>query len=175
MKLQGTEMTLNEYLDAPLAPGASVIEKARRVAEQAHRGQTRRNGDPYITHPVRIAQSFRGMSIGEVEDEQVVSYLHDVVEDTEITLGQLEEFGFSGEQVEAVDSVTKREGESYLDFVLRAKANPVGRQVKEADIKDNLSDNLRAGDPLLDKALKGGKHLREKYELALWILNAPDF
>ena len=156
-------MTLNKYLDAPLAADATMIEKACAVAEQAHAGQKRWNGDSYITHPTRVAESFCGLSMAEVEDERVVAFLHDVVEDTGITLEQLREFGFSEEQVEAIDSVTKREGQSYLDFVLRAKANPIGCRVKIADIKDNLND-------LNGRRTGKNKNNREKYQLALWIL-----
>ena len=146
---------LNKFLkEIQLDINASLVERARHVAVQAHAGQTRWNGDAYVVHPIRVADSLT------TDDEKVVGSLHDVVEDTDVTLVQLKSFGFTDEQQEAIDSVTKREGESYLDFVLRAKANPIGRRVKEADINDNLSD--------LDG--KRHKHHQEKYQLALWIL-----
>jgi len=135
---------------------ATMIERARQVAVQAHLNQTRWNGDIYVTHPIRVAESLRGRMM---EDEQVVAYLHDVVEDSGVTLEMLREFGFSSEQIDAIDSVTKRPDENYRDFILRAKQNPTGCVVKIADIKDNLRD-------LDDRK----KTMRDKYELALWIL-----
>ena len=161
-------MTLNEYLGMSCADG-TMAEKACAVAEQAHFGQKRWNGDPYVTHPIRVAESFfrEGLLMAEVEDERVVAYLHDVVEDTDVTLDQLREFGFTETQVVAVDSVTKCEGESYLDFVLRAKKNPIGCRVKVADIRDNMSD---LPDPPPRRQLRKHHQRAEKYRLALWIL-----
>lgn len=150
---------LNKFLtDTQLDIGASMIERARQVAVQAHVDQTRWNRDAYITHPVRVAKALRIWRT--VDSEQVVAYLHDVVEDTDVTLLDLKDFGFTDDQIASVDSVTKRPGESYLDFVLRAKTNPVGKVVKAADIKDNLRD--LDGDR--------NKTMRDKYQLALWIL-----
>lgn len=150
--------TLNNFLrEVQLDINVTVTERAHHVAVQAHLGQTRWNGDAYVTHPLRIAAVFR---IYSDTDAAVVAYLHDVVEDSDITLEQLRKFGFSEKQVTAIDSVTEREGESYLDFVLRAKENFIGRKVKIADIKDNLRD--------LDE--RKNKSLREKYLLALWVL-----
>lgn len=157
---------LNNFLrEVQLDINATTIERAHHVAVQAHFGQTRWNGDAYVTHPMRIAAVFQASSVSEyTEDEQVVAYLHDVVEDTDITPEQLRRLGFSEVQIAAIDSVTKREGESYLGFVLRAKENYVGRQVKIADIEDNLRD--------LNK--RRHKSLREKYLLALWVLRHYD-
>jgi (p)ppGpp synthase/HD superfamily hydrolase len=145
---------LNSYLeDSLISKETSVEECARQLAVRAHRDQTRWNGDAYVTHPIRVAAEFLG-------SPKAVSYLHDIVEDTDLTLDDLREFGFDKDIVDAVDSVTKREGENYLDFILRAKQNEIGCFVKIADIKDNLRD--------LDG--KRNKTMRDKYELALWIL-----
>ena len=153
---------LNKFIPDKLDINASLVERARQVAIHAHRGQTRWNEDDYVTHPIRVAQRLSSRLHGgsEKEDEQVVAYLHDVVEDTDVSRGDLESFGFTESQLESLDSVTKRPGENYRDFVLRARTNPVGRAVKVADIKDNLRD--------LDG--KQNKTMRDKYELALWIL-----
>ena len=149
---------LNKFLGHTALPSnPTMIERARHVAVKAHTNQTRWNGDAYITHPMRVANSLT------TEDERVVGLLHDVVEDTDVTLEQLQEFGFSETQLAAVDSVTERKGESYLEFVLRSRANSIGCRVKEADIKDNLSGLF--GDMYQDRI--------DKYKLALWILNIP--
>lgn len=148
---------LDEYLRTQFDPAASLVETARQVAVLAHINQTQWNGDAYISHPIRVAISLRPDSS---DDEQVVAFLHDVVEDTRVTSTLLKCIGFTDSQLAAIDSVTKRKGESYLDFILRSKANPIGCVVKIADINDNLRD--------LDG--KRNKNHREKYQLALWIL-----
>ncbi len=150
---------LNKFLQlTQLDESASVEEKARQVAVQAHVNQTRWNGDAYITHPIRVAEAvakaFPGNSV-----RKAISFLHDVEEDTELTFDDLRRFGFSEDIIAGVDSVTKRDGECYRDFILRSKRNNDGCAVKIADIKDNLRDLTRKS-----------KTMRDKYELALHIL-----
>lgn len=113
---------------------------AAQVAARAHKNQKRKDGTPYIAHPVRVAIRC------ETPREKVVALLHDVVEDTDTSFSDLRELGFDNETLDALDSVTKRPGEKYSDFVLRAKANPIGRKVKLADIADNTED-VSALDP----------------------------
>lgn len=105
-----------------------------RVAARAHAKAVRKDGTPYIANPIRVAIRC------ESKLQKIVALLHDVVEDTDVTFDDLRELGFTEEVITAVDSVTKRPGETYADFVLRSKANPVGRIVKLADIDDNLED-----------------------------------
>jgi (p)ppGpp synthase/HD superfamily hydrolase len=92
--------------------------------------------------------------------EKIVALLHDVVEDTDVTLDELRELGFEPMIVEAVDRVTKRPGERYADFIDRAAGHELSRAVKVADIEDNLEDQS-ALDP--DEAA----FLRERYTKAL--------
>lgn len=131
---------------------------ATTVAARAHQNQKRKDGTPYIAHPVRVA--IRCSS----SVQKTVALLHDVVEDTNVTLDQLRELGFDELVISAVDSVTKRPGEKYQDFILRCKSNETGRIVKLADISDNLEDQS-ALDP--DEA----KFLRERYTKAQEVLN----
>jgi (p)ppGpp synthase/HD superfamily hydrolase len=72
------------------------------------------------------------------EKEKIVGVLHDVVENTPVTLQILKEKGYSQEIVDAVDCLTKREGETYEDFIERCKQNPIALKVKIADLKDNV-------------------------------------
>ena len=67
-----------------------------------------------------------------------MALLHDVVEDSDITLDQLRKEGFSDAVISALDAVTKREGELYDEFIGRIKENPMAVQVKLADLKDNM-------------------------------------
>lgn len=118
----------------------STLERAIAVAAAAHAGQVDKAGRPYILHPLRVMLSL------DTTDDQIVGVLHDVVEDTEVTLDRLRADGFSEPILAALDSVTKREGEGYPAFVLRAAANPIGRKVKLADLLDN-SDLSRIPHP----------------------------
>lgn len=124
----------------------STVEMAKGIAYAAHYGVERViTHEGYINHPRRVAEAV----VQYGEDHVIVAWLHDVVEDTEITLDYLLEIGFSKVVVDAVDSVTKRHGETYMDMVRRAKANPIGRIVKLADNADNSSDLHRM--ELIDK------------------------
>jgi (p)ppGpp synthase/HD superfamily hydrolase len=114
------------------------LEHAISLAVEAHRGQKDRAGAPYILHPLRM------MFRVETDAEKIVAVLHDVVEDTDWTLDRLRAEGFPEEVVAAVDHLTRREGESYDDFVRRAAAHPVARRVKIADLEDNM-DVRRTG------------------------------
>ena len=108
------------------------VERALEVALQAHRGQTDRSGQPSILHVLRV------MSRVDAPTAKIVAVLHDVVEDSELSLDDLRLQGFSGEIVDAVDALTRREGENYVDLVRRAKANPLAHAVKLADLADHL-------------------------------------
>lgn len=118
----------------------STLERAVAIAAVAHEGQRDKAGAPYILHPLRVMLSL------ETFEERVVGVLHDVLEDTTVTVESLRASGFSEEILTALEGVTKRPGESYEAFVLRAAANPIGRRVKLADLADNC-DLSRLPDP----------------------------
>lgn len=126
--------------DTHLRPDLSnlLIAKAYAIACSAHAGVSRRSGEPYINHPLRVAQ--RLASNGHPVESVVAALLHDAVEDSSLLLADLTAMGFSDEVVEAIDSVTKREGEEYSEAVIRAARNPIGRWVKLADNMDNSSE-----------------------------------
>lgn len=136
----------------------STLERAIALAAEAHAGQTDKVGEAYILHPLRVM-----LAVLEPE-ERIVAVLHDVVEDTSWTLAQLRAEGFSEKIVAAVDALTRREGEEYFDFVLRAGANPVARPVKLADLRDNL-DQSRIANPSQQDQTRS-----EKYRKALALL-----
>ena len=100
-------------------------------------------------------------------DERIVAVLHDVVEDCPgWTFDRLRDEGFSGEVIAALDSVTKRKGEDYDDFVRRAAANPIGRNVKLADLTDNC-DLSRIADPT-----EADYQRIEKYQRAIKLIHS---
>lgn len=117
-----------------------TLENAIKIAAQAHQGQKDKAGAPYILHPLRMMMRMK------TEAEMITAILHDVVEDTrknpeasKWTIKRLRENGFSEEVLEAVECVTNREGESYEQFIERAGKNPIARQVKIADLEDNMN------------------------------------
>jgi (p)ppGpp synthase/HD superfamily hydrolase len=117
----------------------ATLERALVIAAQAHQGTTDKGGAPYILHPLRLMHQMT------TTDEQIVALLHDVVEDSPWTFDALRAEGFSEEVVSAVDGLTRREGETYEDFIARGVTNPLARRVKLADIEDNM-DLRRLGD-----------------------------
>lgn len=155
-----------------------LIVQALKVAARAHAGQVDKSGEPYILHPLRVAFDY-GLSTVQ---EQVTALLHDVIEDTPITYAEIYA-QFGPIIADAVASVSRgyictdgnapmmilkpEEGyrkELYLDFVLRARANPIGRQVKIADLKDNLSPAR------MDRLPADQKGIVKRYERAMKLL-----
>ncbi len=118
----------------------STLERAIAIAAKAHAGQTDKAGEPYILHPLRL------MLAMESEQERIVAILHDVVEDSGITLKDLRAEGFAEEAVAAIDALTKRDGESKMDAAARAKVNALALRVKLADNADN-QDMILVADP----------------------------
>ncbi len=110
----------------------ATLEHAIALAVQAHQGQTDRNDAPYILHPLRVMLRVRS------EQAQIAAVLHDVVEDTDYTLDDLRQAGYAEAIVTAVDCLTRRESESYEAFIERIAPNPLAREVKLADLEDNM-------------------------------------
>jgi|SRR5262245_19242857 len=132
----------------------STLERAIVIAAEAHAGQTDKADAPYILHPLRMMMDLTSAQ------ERIVAVLHDVCEDCPgWTFERLRGEGFSEEILAALDSVTKREGESYEKFVLRAAANPIGRRVKLADLKDNC-DLSRITNPSVEDHQRIAKYAR---------------
>ena len=123
------------------------LAKAIEIAASAHSEQKDKGGSPYILHPIRVMMSLN------TEEEKIVGVLHDVVEDSEDwDFDRLREEGFAEDIISALMSVTKHsDAENYEAFIERAGRNQIGRNVKIADIKDNL-DITRIG-PLKEKDL----------------------
>lgn len=110
-----------------------LYDRALRIAIHVHRKQRDKSGREYIMHPIRVAERCRDPRA------KIVSLLHDTIEDTDVTAEYLRNEGFPEEIIIAVLSVTKQEGENYEDFVCRAAENAIGREVKIADLEDNMN------------------------------------
>jgi (p)ppGpp synthase/HD superfamily hydrolase len=137
-------------------PRTFTLDDAIQLARRAHEGQLDKAGRPYIAHPLRV------MGHVKHEHERMTAVLHDVVEDTDVTLDDLTAAGCPPEVLAAVDAISKQPGEPQVDYLNRVLANPLALAVKRADIADNMSAE-RLG--LLDRPTR--ERLRAKYEDAL--------
>lgn len=135
-----------------------LTNEAMKIAYDAHHGQVDKSGIPYIFHPIHLAE--------QTTDEYTtcVALLHDVVEDTDVTLEMLAKT-FPKEVVDAVALMTHDNGTDYLQYIARIKENPIARAVKLADLIHN-SDKTR----LPDGDEKALKRWEDKYSKAFEIL-----
>jgi (p)ppGpp synthase/HD superfamily hydrolase len=114
-----------------MAETMTLLEKAIEIAVRAHAGQKGKDGSPYILHPLRV------MTRARTDEERMAAVLHDVVEDSEVTLEDLRGAGFPEEVLTVVRLLTHEEGVSYEDYVERLKPHPMARRIKLADLEDN--------------------------------------
>ncbi|MEI6554601.1 MAG: GTP pyrophosphokinase [Paludibacter sp.] len=111
------------------------LEKAISIALLAHKGQIDKGGNPYILHPLRI---MIGMPTIE---EKIVAVLHDVLEDSNITIQNLREENYSEKILNALTLLTKNENQSYNEYISEIKKNTLATKVKLADLRDNMDKN----------------------------------
>lgn len=115
--------------------------KALWIADKAHKGQKDKAGQDYIFHPMRVADALandKSLSLLARTEGAIAGMLHDVVEDADITIDYLREQGFPENILFAIDCLTRREGESYSDFIHRCCKSELAMRVKIADLDDNL-------------------------------------
>lgn len=136
-----------------------LVKKAYEVARIAHRGQFDKAGVDYIEHPKAVA------SFVKTDAEKIVAYLHDVIEDTDLTIADLRKHGFPENVLIAVDILTKKDGQSYQSYLEEVKRIELARIVKLADLKHN-SDLSR-----LKTITAKDFERREKYKLAIEFLS----
>jgi (p)ppGpp synthase/HD superfamily hydrolase len=135
------------------------------AATEAHKGQKRWSGQPYIVHPLAVALAISNSS----PIARCAALLHDVLEDTTFTEKDLIDRGVDRNVVEVVKVLTRKKNQSYADYILSINKGKVDSfygaedaiKVKIADLTNNLEDKY--------SVLKPGHH-RDKYELALYIL-----
>lgn len=136
-----------------------LYQQALAIAENAHKGQVDKAGVAYIQHPLYVA------SLVEGELAKTIALLHDVVEDSAWTLEDLRMEGLSEEVVQAVGILTKNRDESYEEYLMHVKQNPLARQVKLADLQHN-SDLSR-----LTTVTEIDRKRAEKYRRAIAFLS----
>lgn len=109
----------------------TLTNKAMILAYEAHQGQKDKAGVPYIFHPIHLAEQMPD------ESSVCVALLHDVVEDTHVTLEDLEQ-QFPPEVTEAVRLLTRGRGQTYMEYIQCLKQNPLAVKVKLADLVHNM-------------------------------------
>ena len=135
-----------------------MTKKALKLCFDIHKEQVDKSGLPYVFHPFHLAEQM------ETEDTTIVALLHDVVEDSDLTLEDLRQMGFSDTVIAALALLTHDPAVEYMDYVRAVKDNPIARAVKLADLRHN-SDLTRL-DTVDEKALAR----REKYLQAMTLL-----
>ncbi len=130
-----------------------MLNKAIEIAARAHKDQEDKGGSPYILHPLRV------MLRCQSDLEITCAVLHDVVEDSDITFDDLKNEGFTEEVIAVLHCLTKREGESYDDFIGRVLENETACRVKLADLADNM-DITRIQDPTEEDRARIEKYRR---------------
>ena len=111
----------------------STIEKAIQIAAKAHAGVKDKQGKPYIHHPLRVMMGVEG------DAAQIVAVLHDVVEDTTVSIDDIRAEGFCEEVINALRLVTHPDGQPYSEYVIACRQNETARRVKLSDLHDNAN------------------------------------
>lgn len=109
-----------------------LVKKVADFSKRAHEGQFDKGGHPYYLHPQSVAL------MGKTEDEMIVGYLHDVIEDTKYTFDDLKSLGINDNCLEALKLLTHDNQVSYDDYIKKIKLNDLARKVKINDLTNNM-------------------------------------
>jgi len=144
-----------------------ILEKAIRIAVNAHYRQTDKGGKPYIFHPLRVMNSVNTM------EEKIVAVLHDILEDTDITVDDLKTEAIPEELINQLLILAHSPDIEYNTYIERIARSPIATTVKLADLKDNMDisrlpeitdkdiqrlKKYRASHLFLTKKLNGNKY-----------------
>ncbi|HED37191.1 MAG TPA: GTP pyrophosphokinase [Ignavibacteria bacterium] len=111
------------------------LESAVLIAIKAHQNQIDKGGLPYILHPLRI------MIKMQTDEEMIVAMLHDVVEDSKISLKDISKYEFDKKIMSALKVLTYSTDQNYEDYIKKISKNKLASKIKIADLKDNLNLN----------------------------------
>ena len=135
------------------------LDDAILLAAQSHHGKVDNAGRPYILHVLRV------MLMLKSDEERIVGVLHDVVEESDVSLERLRELGYSERVVKAIDLLTwSKDQESYEGYIGRLKVDPLAVSVKRADLVDHLTPSVKDGSGWLEK---NHPNLYKRYKKAL--------
>lgn len=137
-----------------------LTKKAMRIAYNAHHGQVDKGGVPYIFHPIHLAESM------DDEFSCCAALLHDVVEDTDITMEQLSR-EFPLEVITILKLLTHKDDTDYFDYIRAIRENPAAVKIKLADLKHNSDQSRCEGSDISEETQE---RLRQKYQKATALL-----
>lgn len=123
----------NKDISMIVTDANSLLERAIGISREAHRGQVDKGGAPYVDHPMRL------MNRATSTAAKIVAALHDIVEDSCLTLADLSAEGFPSSIVEAIDHLTRRPNETYEAFIERISLHPLAVEIKLLDLEDNMN------------------------------------
>lgn len=109
------------------------LETAIAISVSWHCGQRDKIGLPFVLHPLKV------MSMCETQDQMIVAVLHDILEDTKISINELRDLGISESNIESIIAITRNKDEFYMEYIHRCKNNEVARYVKIKDLEHNIS------------------------------------
>lgn len=135
----------------------SDLDEALVLVTNYFRGVRDKSGAPYVLHCIRAMMKVPSL------DAKMVAIMHDLVEDTKVTITDLREHGFSETVLTAVELVTHSESDSYEDYVVKIKSNPIAREVKLSDLGDN-TDPSRV-------LFREGSEVRDTHRIQKYLLS----
>ena len=138
-----------------------LTKKALRICFDAHKEQNDKTGMPYVFHPFHLAEQMTD------EISTVCALLHEVVEDTEMTLGDLSDMGFPKEVIEVLELLTHEKDVPYFDYVERISKNPIAKKVKLADLAHNSDLTRFDGEKIDDYAIARNEKYKKAIEMLL--------
>jgi (p)ppGpp synthase/HD superfamily hydrolase len=108
------------------------LETAIIVASEAHKGQLDLSGRLYILHPLTVMMKM------DTDFERIIAVLHDVIEDTHITMEHMEGFLKNEEMIRVLKLLTREKGRDYFEYIKEIKKHPTARKIKIADLEHNM-------------------------------------
>ena len=118
----------------------NLYNKAAILAQYYHRNQKDKAGKDYFTHPCRVSKDVEcnNFTVKETMYAMIAALLHDTIEDTQLSREDLLDDGFPEDLVNIVVLLTRTEDVEYYDYILNISQNKIAREVKLADLRDNM-------------------------------------
>ena len=136
------------------------LEIAIELAIKYHKGQIDKGGNPYILHPLEVMNNVNRM------ESKIVAVLHDIIEDTECTVNTLREWGIDEDAIESINTLTRKEGMSYMEYITEISYDFIATEVKLVDLKCNM-DLSRLNRKITNKDLERNKKYMKAYYFLL--------
>ena len=133
-----------------------MTKKAMKLMFEKHKEQKDKSDIPYVFHPFHVAESM------DDENSTIVALLHDIVEDTDVSIQDLKNMGFDSEITDALQIMTHDKSIDYFEYIKTIETNPIARKVKLSDLKHN-SDITRLNE-VTEKDLKRVEKYKKSIE-----------